>query len=36
MFLNAGDTFPTRDTLEIIKKEIEENNNPDFIYGDSM
>ena len=33
MFLNAGDSFPRRETLTQVVKEIEENNCPDVVYG---
>jgi len=36
LFLNAGDTFPDTNTLQEVEKYIEENDFPDFLYGDAF
>ncbi len=36
IFMNAGDCFANKNTLNILEKEIEEQDDPDFIYGDAL
>jgi putative colanic acid biosynthesis glycosyltransferase len=36
IFLNAGDTFPARGTLELLSAQVHHGERPDFIYGDAL
>jgi putative colanic acid biosynthesis glycosyltransferase len=36
IFLNAGDTFPGRGTLELLSAQVHHGERPDFIYGDAL